>query len=428
MVIIENNEQLDLFLKTYSKKDSIVLPILSDDKKHPMDTDICLLYVQFLDDDEFILPFNHSEALNIEIPNLETNTTKYTLDKKRLKHLLPLNNIVDVNLLHYMRTNNPLDIERIDTNAHNFLNMRYYKKNNINTIIPMLKHLEYCRKLCKLLRFELETGGDSDDKMTYNNEVLDNLSYIESTGLQTTEDMVYSEYNLYTSTGRPSNRFGGLNFAALNKKDGSREKFISRYKNGVLVEMDYDGYHLRLIADRIGYEFPKGSVHEHMAKLYGTDYSEAKSLSFQYLYGYIPKEIQENNEYFSRVHEYIQKLWIEYKSKDFIVSDIYNKRIYKKNLTDMNANKLFNYTIQLMETENNMRVLSELIPKIDKDDYKSKLILYNYDAFLFDFNMEDGLDYLKEVKGILEQAGRFPVKVGWGLNYHDMKDITEKFV
>ena len=67
-----------------------------------------------------------------------------------------------------MRTNNPLDIERIDTNAHNFLNMRYYKKNNINTIIPMLKHLEYCRELCKLLRFELETGGDSDDKMTYN--------------------------------------------------------------------------------------------------------------------------------------------------------------------------------------------------------------------------------------------------------------------
>ena len=61
----------------------------------------------------------------------------------------------------------------------------------------------------------------------------------------------------------------------------------------------------------------------------------------------------------------------------------------------MNANKLFNYTIQLMETENNMRVLNRLIPNI-KDD-KSKLILYNYDAFLFDFNMEDGLDYLKKV-------------------------------
>ena len=142
MVIIENNEQLDSFLKTYSKKDSIVLPILSDDTKHPMDTDICLLYVQFLDGDEFILPFNHSEALNIEIPNLETNTTKYTLDKKRLKHLLPLNNIVDVNLLHYIDTNQPLQLENIDTNAHNFFNMRHYKKKNVNRVIPILKHLE----------------------------------------------------------------------------------------------------------------------------------------------------------------------------------------------------------------------------------------------------------------------------------------------
>jgi len=91
----------------------------------------------------------------------------------------------------------------------------------------------------------------------------------------------------------------------------------------------------------------------------------------------------------------------------------------------MNANKLFNYTIQLMETENNMKVLSKLIPEI-KDD-RSKLILYSYDSFLLDFNMEDSLNYLMKVKKILEQNGKFPVKVSWGLNYHKMKDITEKF-
>ena len=79
-----------------------------------------------------------------------------------------------------------------------------------------------------------------------------------------------------------------------------------------------------------------------------------------------------------------------------------------------------------METENNMKVLSELIPNIK--DYKSKLILYSYDSFLFDFNMEDGLDYIKKVKEILEQNDKFTVKVSWGLNYHEMKDITEKFV
>ena len=220
--------------------------------------------------------------------------------------------------------------------------------------------------------------------------------------------------------------FGGTNFAALNKKDGSRKPYVSRCKNGVLVEMDYDAYHLRLIGERIGYDFPKGSVHEHMAKFYGVDYEESKRLSFKYLYGFIPYEVSQLNPFFAKVENYIKKLWEEYNNKEFILSDIYSKRIYRKNLDDMNANKLFNYTIQLMETENNMKVLSELIPNIQ--DYKSKLILYSYDSFLLDFNMEDGLDYIKKVKEILEQKGKFPVKVSWGLNYHEMKDITEKFV
>ena len=190
--------------------------------------------------------------------------------------------------------------------------------------------------------------------------------------------------------------------------------------------MDYDGYHLRLIADKVGYKFPEGSVHGHMAKFYGVDYEEAKKLSFQYLYGFIPIDVVQMNPYFGKVHDYIDNLWSEYNSKEFIVSDIYNRRIYKKNLSDMNANKLFNYTIQLMETENNMKVLSKLIPEI-KDD-RSKLILYSYDSFLLDFNMEDSLTYLSKVKKILEQNDKFPVKVSWGLNYHEMKDITEKFV
>ena len=428
MVIVETSDDVKLFDEIYGKQDSILIPIMSDVNKHPIENDLSLMYVQMMDGQEFIIPYNHSETLPINHVNLFSKTTKYTYDKKLLGQLCAVGKTIDVNLLHYMETNEPLDIQHIDTNVHHFFNMIHYKKKNINRVIPILKHLEYCRKLSNLLRASIETSSDSDN-MTYNNEVLVNLSHIERNGLQTTNGRVYSQYNIYTSTGRPSNRFGGINFAALNKKDGSREQFISRYKNGVLVEMDYDGYHLRLIADRVGYEFPKGSVHEHMAKLYGVDYNEAKSLSFQYLYGYIPDDVKQNNEYFSKVSDYINLLWSEYKSKEFIVSDIYNKKIFKKNLTDMNANKLFNYTIQLMETENNMKVLSELIPNVIEDySYQSDLILYNYDAFLFDFNIEDGLDYLHKVKGTLEQNGKFPVKVSWGLNYHEMEDITERFI
>ena len=424
-MIVENKKQLKEFLKLYNSEDSILVPIPQDSNKHPVSDELSLLYVKLFNGNEFILPFNHSETLNIEIPNLESNTKKYTYDRKKLNHFIKLNNVIDINLLYYLATSTPLYIDDIDTKAHHFFNMRYYKRNNINNIIPVLKHLEKCREIASILKDTIEKY-EAYVNLSYNNEVLDNLSYIESNGLQTVDGIVHSEYNIYTSTGRPSNRFGGTNFAALNKTDGSRKPYVSRFKNGVLVEMDFDGYHLRLIADKIGYKFPEGSVHEYMAKFYGCDYNESKKRSFKYLYGHIPIEVVQINPFFSKVHDFIKDLWSEYKSKEFIVSDIYNRRIYKKNLSDMNANKLFNYTIQLMETENNMKVLSKLIPEI-KDD-RSKLILYSYDSFLLDFNMEDSLTYLSKVKKILEQNDKFPVKVSWGLNYHEMKDITEKFV
>ena len=110
MVIIENNEQLDSFLKIYTKEDSILTPISSDEHKHPAEIDICLLYVQMMSGEEFILPFSHSEALNIKVPNLHSDTKKYTHDKKKLNHLVSVNNVADVNLLHYMKTNKLLHI------------------------------------------------------------------------------------------------------------------------------------------------------------------------------------------------------------------------------------------------------------------------------------------------------------------------------
>ena len=123
----------------------------------------------------------------------------------------------------------------------------------------------------------------------------------------------------------------------MNKKDGSRKPYVSRYKNGVLVEMDYDGYHLRLIGERIGYDFPKGSVHEHMSEFYGVDYEESKKLSFQYLYGFTPYEVSQLNPFFIRVENYIKDLWDKYNNEEFILSDIYNKKIFRKNLDGMNS-------------------------------------------------------------------------------------------
>jgi len=54
------------------------------------------------------------------------------------------------------------------------------------------------------------------------------------------------------------------------------------------------------------------------------------------------------------------------------------------------------------------------------------LILYSYDSFLFDFNLDDGVDFLKKIKKIIESNGLFPTKTSKGTNYHEMEDITER--
>ena len=423
-MIIEKNNQLDDFLLKNESQDCFIIPILSVVNLHPLQNSLCAIYIKIVGGEERMLCFNHGETLKLnskKLLDLDKLGRKFVRDKKQLNHIVKLDDVVDVNLQYYMNKNEPLEWEELSTNTHDYFHRVMWKMKNTNRIIPILKHLELCREQVRMLEKYYELPIHED----YNNEIIDNLSFVEGSGLRRGDDMVFSEYNLYTSTGRPSNRFGGINFAALNKKDESRKPYKSRFQDGILVEFDYDAYHLRLIGHILDYKFPKGSVHEHMSEFYGdVDYETSKSTSFQYLYGRIPQQVIDTNPFFSRVNKYINEIWGEFKRGDFIKSNIYNKRIYKKNLQAMNRNKLFNYMIQLLETENNMKVMTQLIPFLK--DKQSKLILYSYDSFLFDFKLTDGLDFLKSVKQILEQDGVFPTKSSKGLNYHEMKDITEK--
>ena len=326
-----------------------------------------------------------------------------------------------MNLLYYLNTGKTLQFNDGETKAHRFFDLQFYRRKNINTIIPIYKHIEKCEYIKNELLKIIEKYEVDDIYSIYNNKVIPNLSHIECNGLHTENGRIYSEYNLFTATGRPSNRFGGVNFAALDKTDGSRKQFISRFGGkGALVEFDYDSYHPRLIANIIGYTFPEDiSIHKYLGKQYGIDdYDESKSITFRLLYGGIPDEIADNIEFFEKVKKYIKNKWNEYKQGFSVKSDIYSRDIGKH--FDMNANKLFNYLIQLNETECNMEMLSNLIPFVDK--HKSKIILYNYDSVLIDFCLEDKLDFLVGVKEIM----KFPVKIKYGMNYHEMKDITEK--
>jgi|TARA_B100000073_G_scaffold24377_1_gene19055 hypothetical protein len=420
MVIIDNKEDLQKLRSKLHSDNVNCVPILSDTNFHPKKNRISLLYFE-IDSEEFILPINHCESVRVKPFDFKFDFKFNVLDKKSFLHLISEKlDVTDINLKYYLSTNQQLNVDEFETNAHHFYNRKYYKSMWINDVIPIMKHLEYCRKIISKIKDMNETHDE------YDTDLNNALYHIENNGIQTTTGIEYTSYNPFTSTGRPSNSFSGINYAALNKKDGSRKRFISRFgKDGMLVEMDFDAYHLRLIGEVIGYKFPKGSVHEHMAKFYGCDYDEAKSLSFKYLYGFIPDDIKKINPFFEKVSDFIDKLWKDYKSTKTLTSNIYSRRIMGYNLHEMNKNKLFNYMIQTLETENNISILNKLIPSFVSQ--KSKLVLYNYDSFLVDFSNEDGVDFLRNIKETIEQNGKYPVKVSRGLDYDNMKDITEKF-
>ena len=420
MVIIDNKEDLQKLRSKLHSDNVNCVPILSDTNFHPKKNRISLLYFE-IDSEEFILPINHCESVRVKPFDFKFDFKFNVLDKKSFLHLISEKlDVTDINLKYYLSTNQQLNVDEFETNAHHFYNRKYYKSMWINDVIPIMKHLEYCRKIISKIKDMNETHDE------YDTDLNNALYHIENNGIQTTTGIEYTSYNPFTSTGRPSNSFSGINYAALNKKDGSRKRFISRFgKDGMLVEMDFDAYHLRLIGEVIGYKFPKVSVHEHMAKFYGCDYDEAKSLSFKYLYGFIPDDIKKINPFFEKVSDFIDKLWKDYKSTKTLTSNIYSRRIMGYNLHEMNKNKLFNYMIQTLETENNISILNKLIPSFVSQ--KSKLVLYNYDSFLVDFSNEDGVDFLRNIKETIEQNGKYPVKVSRGLDYDNMKDITEKF-
>ncbi|MBT4208882.1 hypothetical protein HOE22_11175 [Candidatus Woesearchaeota archaeon] len=422
MKIVENELEFKKFLELYKSTIPSIFYFLTDSIKHPHNNDISFLYVKM--EDDYVLPFNHNDCKNLDKKYLEllkTDNKKYVWDVKSLKHIIDFNNMVDINTLYYLKYNKEIDLYDLENNTRQFYNSKFYLTEDLNSVIPLMKQIEFLENISTSIN--LDYSLENEDY----NEISDALFNIENVGLYKESDLVYTQYNPFTATGRPSNRFGGVNYAALNKEDETRKAYTSRFgTGGKLVEFDYDAYHLRLIGEVVNYKFPDGSVHEHMSKFYGCDYQESKRRSFQYLYGHIPIEVVQMNPFFGKVQDFIDELWKSYKKDKYIDTNIYSRRIFSQNVSDMNKNKLFNYFIQSLETETNMKMLSTLFNTIK--DYKSKLVLYNYDSFLFDFNIEDGVNYLKLLKNEIELSGKFPTSISWGLNYHEMEDITEKFV
>jgi len=327
----------------------------------------------------------------------------------------------DIQLTHYLKYNSAFDVDTIETDAHSFYKRLYWKRTDVDMIIPLCKHRE------RLTLLQSYYSTIADDNLTtstpwlfYKNKLIPYFRKIEDSGLYTPDGYEHTHYNIYTKTGRPSNSNGGVNYAALNKDDGSRTRFKSRFEGGKLIEFDYDAYHLRLISTLIEYDAPDDSFHTHMAKLYydkdditDDEYKQSKSISFTMLYGGIADEYS-NVTFFKLIDEYIERLWVSYISNGYIETPIAERRLSGDNFDDMNPRKLFNYLIQAYETEMNVLILTELFDILSP--LESKLVLYTYDSFLFDTKKTD--IYIKE---LIKSKLQFPSRCSVGNHYGYMK-------
>ena len=447
MLIVDCAEDFKIWKKELQNNDSFWVPVWSDPFVHAIHNRLSFIYVYMIDSkQEWILSLAHTECMHLQRDLLTGATSSrsiFVLGKKQLKFVLDIP-CKDADLVEYWQTHRHLQLQDVDTEAHHFYFKRYHDIVNLNDIIPMVKHFERCQNIKDVFMKSYETWQHDSAFDVYNDMFIDNLYSIEFNGLRVNEKQyyesfnsnglvagkTYSEYNIYTSTGRPSNRYGGVNYAALNKEDGTRKSFISRFERGMLLEFDYDSYHLRLIAMAIGYDFPEGNVHEFFAKQYfdkteinQSEYEQSKQLTFRQIYGGVSKEYA-HIKFFQKVQAFVNQLWINFQDDGYIETGIYNRKLYKKSLGDMNANKLFNYFLQSMETEYSLSVINEVNEFIQ--NYNSKVILYTYDSLLFDYDMTDGRDFILKLKDLMSSNGKMPVKLKAGSNLHELQDMTNK--
>jgi hypothetical protein len=425
-------EKIDQLEKLKPSETAFVQLIFCDKSFHPKLSKPSLVYYNN-GEKGYIFALDHSESFSLPIEKvvefLAQHLKIYVIDSKSHLYHIDIKNLIDLNLVMLDSTNEIKEFN-CDTQFHRQLYQKQIK--NADHIIPISKHYERCECLYDSVKYLI--GLDIDQ--SYDKRILDAYRYVESSGIKVKEEhlkkvydlpnssgliregLAYSYYNLYNLTARPTNSFLGLNFLAIPKEGESRSCFLP--DNDFLVEFDFDSYHLRLIAKLVGYSLSeKESIHKKLAGEYfqkpidqitDQEYKQAKTITFRQLYGGVEEQYK-HIDFLSSMSSFIDIEYKKYKAQSSYV--LPTGRIVKKHST-ITKYKLFNYILQNLETKTNV----EKIEKVKQylEDKKTKLILITYDAFLFDFSVQDGKETLLGLKDILEQGG-IPTKHTYGKDY-----------
>jgi hypothetical protein len=439
-MILDHEQDVLNLLDRIADTKTLLVPIFASPTIHVSQNPLIAIYIYSETTDECIIPVRHTEQLRgfLElVPRFLQLRNIFIHDKKQWLQTGGNCNVWDVKTLWWYTYGEAYEEAHYPTPAHQFYWRRHSALPHVNAIVPLQKHLEMCQKIRHFAWPMCMNAELSPSYKQFNAIYPEVFAQIETAGLQVTDQFrmpeivkdakVYSQYNYHTMTGRPSNAYRGFNFAAMNKEDGTRSAFCSRFDNGALVEMDFDSYHVRLIAKLIGYELPVSSIHDYLGQFYfdvteltEEQRAESKQITFRLLYGGIDSEFLAI-PFFRQVNAFIYDLWSKWKSKHYVETPVLKRRLTADALKNMTANKLFNYYLQATETEVSVQKLHQVQELIK--DHETTMILYTYDSVLFDVTLSEAKDLLPEIKTILEQ-GNFPVKCKVGNIYDKMKTIS----
>ena len=391
-----------------------------------------LIYFRTLECKGYIFPVNHSEGYFLDFNKvIEWIDGKYdviyTINKKECLYFLDNKKLVDISY------NGSEYGSRLKDKMYNL----YPEKPYVNSLVPIGQHYDEQNQIFEDIKDQLTNTNN-----TFYSDIFPRVfKSIEEQGLKINpklfdkyfdynykkwfvkDDIVYTKYNLYNLTTRPTNSFNNINFAALNKKDGSRSAFIP--KNDYFFEFDYDSYHVRIVAKLIDYPLTRDSVHTQLGQQYfgvksltPEQYQQSKELTFKQLYGGVFKEYKDL-PFFKAMTEYVNSLWTKF-NNDEKLELIGGKVLTKDQIQNPTPNKILNYLIQSAETYYNVKAVDKLIDYLKQK--QSKVVLYTYDSFLVDYSSKDGKQILPEIKKILESEG-FVIKVAYGIDYDSLKEL-----
>ena len=427
--IIEKQDQLD---QLHIGEDTFIHIIPTNENYHPALQNISLIYVRWIKGHKgYILCVNHSESLSLSITDILDKLSKvnnlYVLDKKAVLHHFPTLSpqLIDVQLISSYHTLQNINVEQYESKVETDFKRKYYTEAP-STLIPIAKHYEKYENVYDHIEQTINKISEDLEPYAFLNHYVAPLFYnIEKQGIKLSKDpfieyfkdlpnpkfsvskgKIYTQYNLNTLTGRPSNAFNGINFAALNKTNGERAAFIP--ENDFLVEIDFKAYHPTIIAKLAGYEFT-GNIYDQLANEFsGSTPETIKELVFQQLYGGVRKDFQDK-PFFKQVNDYTNQLW----SNEGAIGTQFGKRFTKEMIENPTPQKLLNYIVQNTETIFNVVQFSAVINFLK--DKKTKIVLYTYDSILLDYDSSETL--LNSITSLL----KFNYSTKTGHNYAEIK-------